>query len=104
MACRSSVPQTTVTHSTERPRGISYETICAAERMVPKTLYLLFELHPAIMMPITSRETMAMRKKTPEEMAAPDHDGLRGSTAKPANTETKMMTGAVLKSQRSAFA
>ena len=61
--------------------------IWAAERMVPSILYLLFELHPARMMPITSNETMASKKNSADEMLAPVHCGASGITAKPANND-----------------
>ncbi len=38
-----------------------------------------------------------MRKNNADEKVAPDHDGESGSTAKPAKTEVKIMTGAILK-------
>src|SRR5688500_9899729 len=80
-----------------KPSGTSYEMICAAERMVPSILYLLLELHPATTIPITSSDIIAMRKNNADEKVAPDHDGESGSTAKPAKTEVKIMTGAILK-------
>jgi hypothetical protein len=64
----------------------------------------LFELHPAITIPITSREIMANRKNIAEENVAPDQEAESGSTAKPANTDVKMMIGATLKRRESAFA
>ena len=38
----------------ERPAGISYEMICAAERMPPSSDHLLFDAQPAIRMPTTT--------------------------------------------------
>src|SRR5687767_5644473 len=94
MACRSSVSHTTQTLNTDRPSGTSYEMIWAAERMVPSTLYLLFELQPATRMPSTSSDVMASKKKTAEEMDAPVHAGVSGNTEKPTNTAVKMTMGA----------
>src|SRR5688572_1281957 len=92
------------THKTDRPRGTSYEIICAAERNVPSVLYLLLELHPAIIIPITSNETKASRKNIPEVIPAPGQDGERGITEKPVNTDAKIKMGASLKSLASARA
>ena len=54
--------------------------------------------------PITSREMMASKKNIAEENVAPDHEAESGNTAKPANTEAKIMIGATLKRRESAFA
>ena len=78
--------------------------IWAADRNVPSMLYLLFDDHPAIMIPTTSNDTMASKKKTPEDTVDPDHEADNGNTAKPANTATKMRTGAVLNSHPLALA
>ena len=68
--------------------------IWAADLMVPNMLYLLFELHPAITKPITSRDTIANKKNNAVPMPDPLHVGPRGRTAKPANTLAKMIIGA----------
>ncbi len=86
------------THNTERPKGISYEMIWAADLKVPSMLYLLLDDQPAMTIPITSSETMAIKKKTPDEMVDPDHDDDNGNTAKPQKTATKIKIGAALKS------
>jgi hypothetical protein len=39
--------------------GISYETICAAERIPPNSEYLLFEAQPAMMSPTVERLAIA---------------------------------------------
>ena len=71
---------------------------CAADRIVPIMLYLLFELQPAITMPITSSEIMASKKKSADEKLAPVHDADIGITANPAKTDANIMMGANLKS------
>ncbi len=40
--------------------GISYETICAAERIPPKSAYLLFEAQPAMIRPTVERLAIAV--------------------------------------------
>lgn len=92
------------THNTLRPSGTSYEIICAAERIVPSILYLLFELQPAMTIPITSREIIASKKNNADEKVAPGQEAESGRTANPAKTEAKMTTGASLKSGASDFA
>ena len=47
---------------------------------------------------------MANRKNNAEEKLAPDQEADNGSTAKPANTDAKMMIGATLKRGESALA
>src|SRR5688572_4860271 len=92
------------THTILRPSGTSYEIICAADRIVPSMLYLLFELQPAITIPMTSREIMASKKNNAEEKLAPAQEDESGITAKPANTAVKIIRGAILKRKESAFA
>src|SRR5688572_62000 len=90
------------THKTESPSGTSYEMICATERKAPSVLYLLFELQPAIIIPITSNETNASKKNRPDSIPAPDHEGESGITEKPVNTAAKIRMGASLKRKASA--
>src|SRR5688572_26189762 len=90
------------THNTESPSGTSYEIICAAALKVPSVLYLLPELHPAMIIPITSNDTIAKRKNIPEVIPEPCHVDDRGITEKPANTVAKIRIGAARKSFRSA--
>jgi hypothetical protein len=47
---------------------------------------------------------MAMRKNNADEKVAPDHDGERGRTAKPAKTDVKIIMGAILNNPESALA
>src|SRR6478672_9890084 len=91
------------TQTTEMLRGTSYEIICAADRMVPSILYLLLELHPAMMIPNTSNDIIASKKNKPELMEEPDHSGVSGRTAKPVKTAAKIIMGASLNNALSAF-
>src|SRR5690606_4623217 len=104
MACRSSVWLIMHTHKMDSPKGISYDMICAADLKVPSKLYLLLDAQPAMMMPTTSSEMMAIRKKRPDDTVDPDQSGASGRKAKPANTAAKMIRGAILNNQVSAFA
>src|SRR5258706_4781457 len=54
MSCIESEPVMRTIGKIERPAGISYEMICAAERMPPRSDHLLFDAHPAIRMPTTT--------------------------------------------------
>ena len=78
--------------------------IWAAERNVPSMLYLLLEDQPAMIIPITSRDTIANRKNIPDGMVEPDQDDDNGRTAKPEKTETKIKIGYILKSHAFALA
>src|ERR1700712_1965464 len=59
ISCRFSVCVIITTEIIANPAGISYEMICAAERMAPNMEYLLFDPQPAIRMPRVSIEIMA---------------------------------------------
>src|SRR3569833_1196416 len=59
MVCRLSDWAIMTTDMMAKPAGISYEMICAAERIAPKIEYLLFEPQPAIRMPKVSIEMIA---------------------------------------------
>src|SRR5262245_325603 len=50
---RLNEPASIKTPSTDNPRATSQLTICAAERNAPSNGYLLFEAHPARIMPST---------------------------------------------------
>src|SRR4051794_36271265 len=47
------------------PSAISYEIICAVERMPPSSAYLLFEAQPASTMPYTPSDEIARMKRKP---------------------------------------
>ncbi len=89
-------------HRTDNPRGTSYEISCATDRNAPNVLYLLLELHPAAMIPMTSSDRMASRKKTPDESIEPVQKADRGKKANPVNTIPKISNGASRKSLPSA--
>ncbi len=54
MSCIESDPVRSTIGKIESPAGISYETICAADRIPPSSDHLLFDAHPAIRMPTTT--------------------------------------------------
>jgi hypothetical protein len=54
ISCIDSEPVRSTIGKIESPAGISYEMICAAERMPPKSDHLLFDAQPAIRMPTTT--------------------------------------------------
>src|SRR6185312_297805 len=59
MSCRFNVWAIITTDISAKPAGISYEMICAAERIAPNMEYLLFEPQPAINMPSVSTDIIA---------------------------------------------
>jgi hypothetical protein len=81
--------------------GISYDTIWAAERMPPKSAYLLFEAQPAMISPITDRLEIAATKKTPTLRSAPWSRPPQGITTRGRNAPTQTMIGARRNSFRS---
>ena len=60
MSCRESEPAISTAGRIAIPTGISYETIWAAARIPPSRAHLLLEAHPAIRIPTTTREVIAM--------------------------------------------
>src|SRR5215470_5147488 len=56
MSCIDSEPVSSTIGKIERPAGISYEMICAAERMPPRSDHLLFDAQPAMRMPTTTSD------------------------------------------------
>ena len=59
MVCMFSDCAIMTTDINANPAGISYEIICATERIAPNMEYLLFEPQPAISMPRVSIATIA---------------------------------------------
>ncbi len=59
MSCKFSVCAIITTEISANPAGISYEIICAAERIAPSNAYLLFDPQPAINMPRVSMDMIA---------------------------------------------
>ncbi len=54
MSCIDSEPVSSTIGKIERPARISYEMICAAERMPPSRDHLLLDAQPAIRIPTTT--------------------------------------------------
>jgi hypothetical protein len=50
--------------------AISYETICAAERIAPRKAYLELDAQPAMTTPYTPIDVMAMMYSRPASMLA----------------------------------
>ncbi len=65
--------------------------------MEPNKEYLLLDPQPAIKMPKASMEMMAIIKNKPVCVFAGIKSLAQGITAKPVNTATKIMIGAILK-------
>ena len=51
MVCRFMVPASRITVTITKPMDTSYETICAADRRLPRNGYFEFEAQPPMMMP-----------------------------------------------------
>src|SRR5882672_5760432 len=64
------------------PAGISYEMICAAERMAPNSDHFELEDHPDMMIPTTISAVTARMKKIPRFMSAMTSRWLKGSATK----------------------
>ena len=59
--CKFNVWEIITTEISAKPAGISYDMICAAERMAPKMEYLLLDPQPAINMPKVSTDIIAKK-------------------------------------------
>src|SRR5207237_10042607 len=79
MPCGESVPASSTGIISAMPAGISYEMICAALRMAPKSDHFEFDDHPDMMMPTTISAVTARMKKIPMFMSAMTSRWLNGS-------------------------
>ena len=84
------------TESMHKPIGISYEINCAAERIAPRSEYLLLDVQPASIIPTASKETIAIISNTPMSVALPCKSSpeLSGITENAPKIETKIIQGA----------
>src|SRR5689334_25388787 len=94
------------------PMEISYEIICALERSPPSNEYLLFDAQPAITMPYTPSEAIAMVYINPTGIGASamssvphfdTHGAANGMTTHVSSAAVKEMAGARMKSGRYAW-
>ena len=90
--------------TTARRSGISYAISCAAARMPPMRLYLLFDAHPAIKIPSGAIENAARMKRRLSGMFAITNPSLNGRAAKIITVDDAIRTGAVWNIAESAFA
>src|SRR3972149_1337118 len=113
MAFMSSVPASSTTLTTDRPSASSYDTICAVERMLPSSAYLLLLLQPASATPYTLIDVIARTNSTPtlrcgtsvNEISSPKKlacVGPKGTTANSTSAGSTVITGARMNTTRSA--
>ena len=88
------LPATISTTTSAKPMAISYDTICAAERIAPRNAYLEFDAQPAMITPYTPIEVIAITYSRPALMLASTSFGSNGITAQAANAGISVMTGA----------
>src|SRR6185295_12221841 len=83
------------------PIGTSYETICAADRIAPKSAHFEPLDQPAIRMPMTTALETASRYRIPMLKLAGDQPGTNGSATQQANEPAKTTYGDSLNSSLS---
>src|ERR1043166_3609879 len=74
--------------------AISYETIWAAERKLPRNAYLELDAQPAMMTPYTPIDVIAITYSKPASMLASTNSGLNGTTAHAASAGAIVIAGA----------
>src|SRR3990170_7246385 len=89
---------------TARRRWISYAMSCAAARIPPISVYLLFDAHPAMRIPRGARENAARMNRRLNGTSAMRNPSLNGRAAKIRIVDEAMRTGAVWNIGESAFA
>src|SRR5512139_1974662 len=69
------------TPTSAKPMAISYDTICAAERMAPRKAYLELDAQPAMITPYTPIEVIAITYSNPALILASTSVSVNGITA-----------------------
>src|SRR5665647_439215 len=90
---RFRLPADISTPTNAKPMAISYETICAAERRLPRNAYLELEAQPAMMTPYTPIEVMARIYSRPASIFASIKFRSNGTTAQAARAGAMASTG-----------
>ena len=94
MSERLRLPETISTTTSAKPMAISYETICAAERIAPRKAYFELDAQPAMITLYTPIDVSAMMYKRPALTSASTTSGLKGTTAQAASAGIRPTMGA----------
>ena len=98
------LPDTISTTTSAKPIAISYDTICAAARIAPRNAYFEFDAQPAMMIPYTPIDEIAITNSRPALMLPTALLGPNGITAHAAKAGMIAIIGAIRNRPLLAFA